>query len=753
MDHRKMFGLALCAMAVYFAGGDAPCSTHYVSPDGGNVPPYTRPETAARSISDAVEAAEWGDTILVAPGGYPDEDVEMRPGVTLEGNPPGARIHGLGSLWTAQWCRLKNLTFQSVDSIRLGEANVVVTDSSFSDIGVVRVNQSVAFVECRFSNARLDLRGIWEEVPPRPVFAGCKMAYVDLEVRNGVFYRCSFISTHSSPDNGLFIECVAGKESGFSGRSDEDRAVFKHCTLGYLCFEGFLLVEDCIIDRIWDGFPERALHNCILRGGEHELPDEVLAASNSRRDTPVFAGWVAYEDTGVYVAPGGDPGGDGTEGDPLPLVSSGLYQTYDYHLVAGSPGIGEASDGRNIGAYPDAEPVPRGTEKVVVNIAPGRYADYLEGFYGRGSIHLRKHGEGEVRIELPGSLFTDETDVLEGITFAGGRVGGHARITDCVFEGSAYSGLSCGGPQEAPSLISRCRFENNAGAGALVYRDHVTIFDNCVFRGNGTGLHGYGLAIATNCTISGNDAAVSENVDMTNSIVWGNHVLCDATPSSLVATYSLIQGGYSGEGNIQSDPLFIDIKGRDFRLRPDSPCVDAGFNDPQLPETDTAGMHRIVFGGKSLTVDMGAYEYYINDLHPGPGADEATLTWSSWHRRTYSIFYSDDLLTWHLADGGVASGGYETTSWIDDCSAIARPPPLLSDSGESVGAQSVPLSTLAGAQYCGRHQRKEKSHIARHRLLGARRNDPFYFRGSRPWQLLRCGTSERSLPGFESPRR
>lgn len=39
----------------------------------------------------------------------------------------------------------------------------------------------------------------------------------------------------------------------------------------------------------------------------------------------------------------------------------------------------------------------------------------------------------------------------------------------------------------------------------------------------------------------------------------------------------------------------------------DSPCVDAGFNDvPNLPETDLLGRPRILHGGRSLTMDMGA---------------------------------------------------------------------------------------------------------------------------------------------------
>jgi hypothetical protein len=74
-----------------------------------------------------------------------------------------------------------------------------------------------------------------------------------------------------------------------------------------------------------------------------------------------------------------------------------------------------------------------------------------------------------------------------------------------------------------------------------------------------------------------------------------------------------------------------------------------------------AGMHRIMFGGKSLTVDMGAYEFYINALTPGPSPDQTTFTWSSLADKTYSVFYS----------------GNTTTSWIDDGSQTGAPPGLV----------------------------------------------------------------------------
>ena len=75
-------------------------------------------------------------------------------------------------------------------------------------------------------------------------------------------------------------------------------------------------------------------------------------------------------------------------------------------------------------------------------------------------------------------------------------------------------------------------------------------------------------------------------------------------------TYSNIQGGYSGEGNINVNPLFIG--NGDLHLTPSSPCIDAGANNtPSITNTDFEGDLRIIDGDNdgNATTDMGADEY------------------------------------------------------------------------------------------------------------------------------------------------
>jgi hypothetical protein len=64
---------------------------------------------------------------------------------------------------------------------------------------------------------------------------------------------------------------------------------------------------------------------------------------------------------------------------------------------------------------------------------------------------------------------------------------------------------------------------------------------------------------------------------ITNCILWGD------TPDEVYVfggtpgiTYSDIQGGFSGEGNIDADPLFADPINDDFHLLVGSPCIETG---------------------------------------------------------------------------------------------------------------------------------------------------------------------------------
>jgi len=112
------------------------------------------------------------------------------------------------------------------------------------------------------------------------------------------------------------------------------------------------------------------------------------------------------------------------------------------------------------------------------------------------------------------------------------------------------------------------------------------------------------------------------NLKVNNCILWGNNpdeIYVSSGATTL--TFSDVQGGWPGLGNIDADPLFVDPDNGDLRLSPGSPCIDAGDNTavPEDIETDLDGNDRFLDdpqtpdtgNGEPPIVDMGAYEFQL----------------------------------------------------------------------------------------------------------------------------------------------
>jgi hypothetical protein len=236
--------------------------------------------------------------------------------------------------------------------------------------------------------------------------------------------------------------------------------------------------------------------------------------------------------------------------------------------------------------------------------------------------------------------------------------GGSPQIWSCNFIGN-YAGEG-GGMYNTSSdaTLINCTFIGNTGYnGAGVYNDNSNpTLTNCIFSGNGSTSTSYGGGMynthsdptITNCTFTNNQAVLhpalggaiyndASSPTITNCILWGN-MEEEISGDPALATYSDVQGGYAGEGNIDDDPLFIDVDGPDdvagtedddLRLPSGSPGVDAGDlyadTDAQtpgvqpLPSVDLDGRPRCADdpltpdsgNGPPPVVDMGAYEYQL----------------------------------------------------------------------------------------------------------------------------------------------
>lgn len=252
---------------------------------------------------------------------------------------------------------------------------------------------------------------------------------------------------------------------------------------------------------------------------------------------------------------------------------------------------------------------------------------------------------------------TNQTAVFEGFTITGGyangsdpnRAGGgmynyegSPTVINCIFiENFAFFGGGMYNSDNSNSLILvNCIFAGNSGSGGGMF---ITGADanvsNCIFTGNsGGGISAGDCEVTvTNCTITANSAfkgggifcGEGSSLTVSNSILWYNTAVYGEQiygfGGTAVITYSNVEGGSAGVGNIDADPVFVDADDDDYHLNPGSPCIDAG--DPSYSgepnETDLEGNPRVVNG----RVDMGAYEFiggiiYVDDDapdDPGPG--------------------------------------------------------------------------------------------------------------------------------------
>ncbi len=143
-----------------------------------------------------------------------------------------------------------------------------------------------------------------------------------------------------------------------------------------------------------------------------------------------------------------------------------------------------------------------------------------------------------------------------------------------------------------------------------------TTITNCTFSGNSAEERGGGLHIflpPAPC-VRPQSVKYDWGCYISNCILWGDIPDEIAFSGSATVTYSDVEGGWAGIGNIALDPKFADAEGR---LSSGSPCIDAGNNDAVRSgiTTDLDGKPRIING----TVDMGAYEFGGTTPSPPPG--------------------------------------------------------------------------------------------------------------------------------------
>lgn len=216
-------------------------------------------------------------------------------------------------------------------------------------------------------------------------------------------------------------------------------------------------------------------------------------------------------------------------------------------------------------------------------------------------------------------------------TYGGGisNVFASPTIINCIFSSNtAYEDggglLIAGGLNDTLTKVLNCRFSNNMvadtgfGGGAIGIWSAFVNLTNCTFWKNKAP---YGGAMYTNtsyntrvvnCSFADNESANGEigynwesNISFNNSILWSKNTLFSNVRTTIPITYSIVKGGYTGTGNLDKDPWFINSANGDLMIGGCSPAINAGDPGTVTSTVDIDSNSRVVYG----RVDMGAYEY------------------------------------------------------------------------------------------------------------------------------------------------
>jgi len=407
------------------------------------------------------------------------------------------------------------------------------------------------------------------------------------------------------------------------------------------------------------------IYSADIRDPNAIIETALVKAAGSQVQPAIYGQIVAYVDDGAIAArrlvPGYGLVGVPLQGSPqgmCPTVSGEviIWQTATYGSVSAmslrvamSVANGPVENVTAGVQYPCIQDAVNGAQSGDrIGISPGTYYEDVD-----------MHGKAVTLTSVyPSHWATVRATVIDGFAVAMTCANGETGKT--VIQGltltGAQNGLVCSGSP----LVTQCCITGNAASGIVLHNRSGLALDRCLVTANGgagielilqilpgRGVGAPNLPVITQCLIAGNrlqgisgerptvrNCTIVENglqgisstaLVLTNSIVYYN---ASRTSWPSTVTYSDVQGGPAGQGNLDADPGFM-AAGRwvqeadpnqaaqaaasgsvwitgDYHLAADSPCVDKG--DPstvaQPGETDVAGKPRIMGG----LIDIGAFE-------------------------------------------------------------------------------------------------------------------------------------------------
>ncbi|UCE65250.1 MAG: right-handed parallel beta-helix repeat-containing protein [Candidatus Zixiibacteriota bacterium] len=221
----------------------------------------------------------------------------------------------------------------------------------------------------------------------------------------------------------------------------------------------------------------------------------------------------------------------------------------------------------------------------------GVYLGNSGGLFLSNNVRLNRTGNGEgggitcnnSNLEIRDNLISENRRYgINCEASSNGTIVSNTIMNNGTNDTPEWGGIYCYG--SSPDIINNIII-GNRGPGIRAPGSHSLIQNNTICQNNR-------YLGAGGIDIGGSDLTVK------NCIVWNNVSPQISGAGQAQISYSDVDGGWPGTGNIDSHPMFVNPSLGDFNICTQSPCIDAG--DPSIIDPD------------STRSDIGVYF----DFHP-----------------------------------------------------------------------------------------------------------------------------------------
>ncbi|WP_300457837.1 right-handed parallel beta-helix repeat-containing protein [Desulfobacula sp.] len=560
--------------------------------------------SAYSTIGQALEAAFPGDTIEIAPGTYIEDIVVNKAHLTVKGG-AGATpvIKGNGQyplVVNEDGSRWENLRIEGGSAgISINSSHNTLVELAFSDnteaivLGHQAEENSLENIEIsNFSQAGIRV----SSGASQTVLENCHIRYgegvgVLLQGTGNKVVNCDI---YNNLGNGLSV-------TGAEDVQIRETRIHDNGGYGISLYQSYPgnvnrpEIRDCTISHNRGGISMADTVDAVLRGNRIE---------ENQLNFGVFTRYVHDIDTSNTI-----------NGNPLYYLKNqadvtidGMAQPMGFLALINCHNV-RVSQGSFSGNYQGLLLVDSDHVSVTASEFSGNDTGvFLTGSHENELVDCSIHDNGT------GIDFADNTrsnlvhggdifrNAREGILY-GTNTGPNEVLNTAIFENrfGVYIDAWAG------NRISFCRIYSNTTG---IYADnsfdgkirHCTVFNN---REDGIYLNATQNYVVTGNTLFGNNrygifCAWAPN-EVSNSIIWRNGQNIGGEGARI--TYCAVQEPVEGDGNITDDPGLWAPEKEDFRLRPESPCIDGGNPSP---------VATLMFDGDGDGMaypDMGAYEF------------------------------------------------------------------------------------------------------------------------------------------------